>query len=275
GVIDLLPTLADMAGVDVVGAKPLDGISLKPLLLGQVQEWEGRILISQWKDRISVRDQRFRLDHLGRLYDLTSDPGQDRDVAEAFPDSAARLRNVAADWKKVTSPTYGKDDRPFLICHPGSVYTQIPARDGVAHGTIRRSSIWPNSSYFLNWTTLEDRITWNVEVPAAGDFEVQILYTCPAADVGSTIELSFNDSKLVGKVTEAFDPPLFAAKQNRFSRENGESDVKKFRSLNLGVMHLESGLGELTLRALSIPASQVMDFRLIMLKRLNSPGSRN
>ena len=37
GAIDLLPTLADLAGVPVVGDKPLDGTSLKPLLLGCVQ----------------------------------------------------------------------------------------------------------------------------------------------------------------------------------------------------------------------------------------------
>jgi len=43
--------------------------------------------------------------------------------------------------------------------------------------------------------------------------------------------------------------------------------VKRFKTLKLGTMHLDKGKGELTLRALKIPGSQVMDFRLIMLTR--------
>ena len=34
GAIDLLPTLADLAGLDFGWANPVDGTSLKPLLLG-------------------------------------------------------------------------------------------------------------------------------------------------------------------------------------------------------------------------------------------------
>src|SRR5207302_669830 len=34
GAIDLLPTLADFSGINVVGDKKLDGVSLKPLLSG-------------------------------------------------------------------------------------------------------------------------------------------------------------------------------------------------------------------------------------------------
>jgi arylsulfatase A-like enzyme len=266
--IDLLPTLTDLAGIQRVGGKPLDGISLKPLLLGQPQDWKDRTIISQWGGegkRVSVRNQRFRLDHSGRLYDIASDPGQDHDVAGKFPQEAARLRQVAKDWVAETLPSYNHDGRPFLVGHPDYQYTQIPARDGIAHGGIERSARPPNCSYFKNWTKLDDKITWDAEVPASGDFEVEILYTCPAADVGSTFELSFNDSKLVGKITEAWDPPLFAAKTSKIVMS--ESDVKHFKTLKMGTIHLEKGKGELTLRALDIPGSQVMDFRLLMLTR--------
>ena len=37
-------------------------------------------------------------------------------------------------------------------------FTQIPARDGTAHGNIKRSNMWPNCSYFTNWTSLDDSI---------------------------------------------------------------------------------------------------------------------
>ena len=39
-------------------------------------------------------------------------------------------------------------------------------------------------------------MTWDVEVHEAGTYEVAIYYTCPEADAGSTIELSFKSAKL-------------------------------------------------------------------------------
>ena len=45
----------------------------------------------------------------------------------------------------------------------------------------------------------------------------------------------------------------------------GESYVKDFRPLNLGVVELRAGRGPLTLRALSIPGTQVMDVRSVVL----------
>ena len=45
----------------------------------------------------------------------------------------------------------------------------------------------------------------------------------------------------------------------------GESYVKDFKPLKLGVIELKAGRGELTLRALKVPGKQVMDVRSIYL----------
>ena len=101
----------------------------------------------------------------------------------------------------------------------------------------------------------------------AGTYEAIVYYTCPVADVGSTVELSFKDSRLTGKITEAHDPPLVGAEQDRAQRS--ESLVKDFQPLVLGNIQLPKGTGELTLRALEIPGKQVMDFRLLILNRID------
>src|SRR4051812_13171188 len=44
GAIDLLPTLADLAGVTIPAGKPLDGISLKPLLEANAANWPDRMI---------------------------------------------------------------------------------------------------------------------------------------------------------------------------------------------------------------------------------------
>src|SRR5437763_2090196 len=43
GAIDLLPTLADMAGIPIASTKPLDGKSIKPLLTGEKVNWPDRM----------------------------------------------------------------------------------------------------------------------------------------------------------------------------------------------------------------------------------------
>ena len=44
-----------------------------------------RTLISSWKGKIGARDQRFRMDYKGRLYDMENDPGQRAEVSKKFP----------------------------------------------------------------------------------------------------------------------------------------------------------------------------------------------
>ncbi len=52
--MDLLPTLADLADVPIKKEKPLDGVSLVPLLTGGSSEWPDREIFSHWAGRVSV-----------------------------------------------------------------------------------------------------------------------------------------------------------------------------------------------------------------------------
>jgi hypothetical protein len=267
GAIDFLPTLADMAGVRIVSTKPLDGKSVKPLLFGQADDWPDRMIFSHQNGRVSVRTQRYRLDAEGKLFDMQADPGQDRNISQDQPEIAAKLRKAVAQWKDEVLGGSQKDDRPFPVGYAEFPTTPLPARDGVPYGNVRRSGQAPNCSFFTNWISKEDKITWDIEVAASGNYEAVIYYTCPKDDVGSTVELSFNGSQVQGKVNEAHDPPLEGAKFDRVDR-GGESYVKDFRPFRLGTFRLEKGRGELTLRALDVPGRQVMDVRAVMLTLL-------
>lgn len=266
GAIDLLPTLTDMAQIDRVGSKPLDGRSVKPLLLGTTEPWPERMIFSHWNKRVSLRTQQYRLDMKGALYDMVADPRQDRDISEEKPEIASKLREAIDRWKEEVLPSIAEDDRPFPIGYDGHP-TILPARDGVATGQAQRSAKAPNCSYFTNWTSTEDRITWDVEVLQAGEYEVIVYYTCPAADVGATFELSVGDVAIRSRVTEANDPPARGAESDRADRGN-ESYVKDFRPLVVGMMRLVGGRSLLTLRALDLPGSQVMEVRAVVLKKV-------
>ncbi len=265
GAIDLLPTLADLAGIEVKSRKPLDGISLAPVLFGGPPADPERLLFSCWGDRVSVRSGPYRLDHLGELYDLTLDPGQDHLLTAEKPEVTARLRKAVERWKADVLSELGQDTRPFPIGHPDYLYTQIPARDGKASGEINRSSRFPNDSFFTNWTRVEDTITWDVEVGVTARYDVDLYYTCPKGAEGAVIELAFGESKLRGRITEPHDPPLRGAEHDRVPRS--ESYVKDFRPLKLGSLVLEKGRGTLTLRAIENPGGQIMEFSLLMFTR--------
>jgi hypothetical protein len=199
------------------------------------------------------------------LFDMEADPRQDRDIAKEQPEITARLTKALDDWRTKMLPGLKNDDRPFTVGHSEFPLTQLPARDGVPHGGVQRSASAPNCSFFQNWTRPEDRITWTVEVATPGRYEAVVYYTCPPADIGSTVELSFNGSRIEGAVSEANDPPLRGAENDRVPRQ-GESYVKDFKPLQLGVIELKPGRGQLTLRALKVAGKQVMDVRAIHLK---------
>ncbi|QDT26389.1 Arylsulfatase [Gimesia panareensis] len=268
GAIDLLPTLTDLAGIKRPEPKPIDGVSLKPLIMGQAESWPDRMIFSSLRKRVSVRTDQYRLSEKGQLFDMTKDPGQRKDLSKQKPEVTQKLKQAVADWKKSVWPHgYPTESRPFLIGYGGAKSTQLPARDAISHGGIKRSSRHPNCSFFYNWTSTEDSITWKAKVDQAGTYEAVLYYTCPADGVGSTVELSFNGSTVKGKVTKAHDPPLIGAEQDRAKRS--ESLVKDFKPMVLGKIKLSQGTGELTLRALQIPGKQVMDFRLLILNRVD------
>ena len=85
--------------------------------------------------------------------------------------------------------------------------------------------------------------------------------------MGATVELSFGDTAITGTITEAHDPPLAGMEHDRYPR--AESYVKDFKRMTLGDIHLKKGNGTLKLQALEIPGSQVMDFRLMLLTRVD------
>ena len=116
-----------------------------------------------------------------------------------------------------------------------------------------------------DWTPPEDwlKIT-SIDVHTAGQYRAIVYYTCPEADLGSTVELSRGDGRARATVSKAFDPPLVGQAHDRVPRV-GESYVKEFTTLELGKIQLEAGRAPLALRALSVPGKQVMDVRAVLL----------
>ncbi len=265
GAVDLMPTLLDLAGIRYRPPKPWDGISLRPYLCSG-RPVPGRLLVSYYGGRVSLRTGRFRLDHQGRLYDLEADPGQQHDVSGKYPAVARLLRREVQHWRRTVLAEAPKPDRrPFPV--GGRELTYLPARDGVPHGHLRRSAPAPNCSYFTNWTSPEDRITWHVQVLTPGTYEAIVYYTCRAEDVPVELELRWGKATVRGRVAKPHDPPLLGHRGERVPRR-AESYVKLFRPQKLGTIRLAAGQGELELRAVKLSGSRAIELRWLVLRRL-------
>jgi len=291
GAIDLLPTFLSLAGVPHQGEKRLDGSDLSPLLRdGREQAadtWSERHLISAWNRRASLRTQTHRLDPDGQLFDMIADPGQTEPVNEGDPTLATALSEALAAWTEevhaespfpAETPGMSQEERRALrnqvdprlipLGHREFPFTDLPARDGTPRGTVERSSNAPNCSYFVNWTSTEDSLTWEVEVATAGRYAVAVDYTCPVEDAGAAVVLSFRDEPILSaRVAEGWDPPLYD-NQDTLPRPPAESSMKPFKTLELGEATLPAGAGPLSLRASEIPGASVMDLRRLTLTLL-------
>ncbi len=117
--LDVLPTFADIAGVELPSDHLFEGRSLVPLIHQDESKWEDRFLfqhVTRWGykanpdhykwGQYSVRNQRFRLVK-GVLYDMENDPNQNVDVTAEHPELVAKMKEAYSNfWDEV---------RPLMI----------------------------------------------------------------------------------------------------------------------------------------------------------------
>ena len=261
--IDLLPTLADLAGLELDSPKPLDGISFAPLLRQQRTDWPDRLIFSTWGTQASVRTDRWRMQANGQLYDLKIDPRESTDVAPGNADVQRQLLGKLQAFQSTIDVP--KQNLPFTLGHPEAIFTQLPARDAIPVGQVKRNNRHPNCTYMMDWKRTDDQIIWNVDVLADGTFEVEMYYA--SAGVGSIVELSLGNERITSTVTNPNEASETGMEQDRFVRQEGYT--KAWKPMKLGTMNLKSGQGTLTLKANKVVGDQVADMRLLMFRRVD------
>lgn len=131
--IDFYPTLLDLAGIKGPADQVLDGVSLVPLFHGvsaldrKQLFWHFPCYVGRATPSSAIREGDFKLieffEEGGRieLFNLKSDPNEERNLAASLPDKAAALRKALRAWQQETgallpsgpNPDYDpKADRP-------------------------------------------------------------------------------------------------------------------------------------------------------------------
>jgi len=122
GVIDIYPTIVDILKLKVPDqVEPLDGISLVPLLDGQMKErprpmgfWQHGGALNTNSGPAAWTDNRYKLVKPAagtwELYDVTSDLSEKTDLATRFPEVVERMKADLENWQQsVLRSTRGDD----------------------------------------------------------------------------------------------------------------------------------------------------------------------
>ena len=96
---------------------------------------------------------------------------------------------------------------------------------------------------------------------------MELAYACPASDAGSRIRITAGDALV--------ETTLPAAPAEEIQLEHRDDDGKtRYRNrdwahLKIGTLKLPKGPARLTVQALTLTGSQVMDFKQVKLRRLD------
>ena len=179
--IDILPTLADLIGLEKPTGRPLDGISLRAALLGRADALPARTLFvhvqraflpPKWKES-AIMTQRWRLINGQELYDIIADPGQQTNVAVEHPETVQRLRDDYERWWTSLEPAMNQTVRYRLggAEDPTTLSSHDWLMPGVEQAAWHQSQV--NSGALINGA-------WAVDVERAGVYEIS-LYRWPPA----------------------------------------------------------------------------------------------
>ena len=143
--IDLLPTLADIAGAQIPAGQ-VEGRSLLPLLDEKTAaDWGNRYLFThkgRWPTGadpnrfklkgFAVRNDRFRFVDNVALYDMIADPGQTTNVIDQYPEVVAAMRKAYDRWWAKTVPMMVNESAPMSKTRPFHVlYNEQKANGGI------------------------------------------------------------------------------------------------------------------------------------------------
>lgn len=168
---DILPTLIDLCGLKKPAAAQFDGRSLAQVLTGKADTVGDRMLVVQYgqipkKYESAVIWGKWRLVNGTELYDLATDPGQERDAALTSPEVVVKMRAHYEKWWAPLEPTL----RQFLPISIGA-----PQENPVMLCSSDWEEIYAdNPTHVSNAAGGPEGGPWNVLVERSGEYEIRL-----------------------------------------------------------------------------------------------------
>ncbi len=272
--VDIMPTLCELAGVDLPTDREFDGVSLLSLLVAGKGKKHHDYVYHTWDryvpnpdNRWSISDQRYKL--LGQvgtggtpdpakwmLFDLEKDSSEETNIAKKNPETVQRLREEFLRWFKEV--TQGVEYRPIAVPvgHPEENPVEIQASWATWHG----DAIEYNFQGY-DWDTIEgwkspgERAEWNLDVRGGGEYEILIRYGCRFSDAGGLLRISADGNFVEHRVRATATPEVF-------------------RRQKVGTLQLAEGRVLLVAEAVEVPGDELMRLNGIWLRKVDSTGGK-
>jgi arylsulfatase A-like enzyme len=286
--IDLLPTLLDLCGVKPPEGPKVDGISLRPLLDGKANAWSERTLFTHNpidetnKYPGAVRTQRHRLVREIRgpaggskaksndasaspwqLYDMETDPGQEKDIAGEHTDLVQKLAAQYDTWftdisssvlQRFPLPVGYAEHNPVELHAPQS-YFDKPLHFASGPGFA--------NDWLTGWTDPESKVWFEIDVVTEGDYEIELAYAIDAPD--SVLHLSISGQSLEVPIPAASAPEI--PLPHRDAEGKTRYRDRSWQTLKAGTLKLPKGPARLTMKPLRLSGAQGLDFKHVKLTR--------
>ncbi|TWT55561.1 Arylsulfatase [Thalassoglobus neptunius] len=288
--LDLLPTLAEFCSVKIPEdvRERLDGTSLVPLLTNAnaPSEWPNRTIFTDMYRttrpdhfRAAVRTDQWRATIQGdsadpqrwELYDMVSDPGQQKNVAAFHPEVVTELRDTYLKWRS-TIDLDSLDDVRIPVGHPSRNAYRLPANEAFLRPEVGEGIRYTGdtaagyaNSWITDWTNTDAFPEWTIEVTEAGRYSLSLEYTCPREIVGSQLRLEIGDQATSVNIPKAFDPPLVPKPDHLFS--TNYQDKSAWATLEIDEYELEAGVYPVRVRINSLAGERGIDLRSLTLTR--------
>ena len=271
--IDWLPTLCELAGATLPKDRIFDGQSFRRLLSDESIDKHHDFVYHTWdryfpnpERRWAVSDGRWKLmcsvsqttepsRRHWRLYDLQSDPSEERNLVQKSPEQVERLRSEFLRW--------------FEEATSGQEYAPVPIPLGSeSEDTVEIEPSWATwkgkhiryefDGYdwdsIEGWKTPGESATWNLDVKTSGTYRVGLTYGCRPLDAGGQCVIQSGDESIeyTTKATATAD---------------------QYESRWAGEIFLSKGSVALSIRVKECPGGELMRLNRVTLERMNTAKS--
>ncbi|MCA9015399.1 MAG: arylsulfatase, partial [Planctomycetaceae bacterium] len=200
---DVFPTILAATGVEKPEALKLDGVNVLPLLKNQAQDWPERALFLQWhrgdeptpRTNAAVVTQNYKMtfskeNEPGKLFDLTQDPAENKDLAGKKAKLAQKLTRQYNDWFADVSSTRPDNYAPPRI-HVGN--PKEPT-------TVLTRQDWRYAGPQGKGWTRDARGNWLVTVEQAGSYDIKVQFQKQEDRVSTELTVQVGDDQFQAKV---------------------------------------------------------------------------
>jgi arylsulfatase A-like enzyme len=183
------------------------------------------------------------------LFNVKTDPGENRNLAEAKPEMVQSLDEKLGLWRGgigAKMPKPNPDYVPTPQAKDGTIV--MHSRTAEVHGTMLRYEPLPHKTTLGYWMNASDWASFEFTLSEPGTFTVEVLQGCGKGQGGSEVEVAVGEQVL------------------KFTVED-TGHFQNFKARDIGTVRIDkAGRHTLTIKPLKKAAAAIMDVRQVTLK---------